>query len=271
MAYENITLEREDGIAVLTMNRPEKLNALNPGLLQDLSDACDELEADHAVRVVVLTGSGRAFSSGFDLTPGQERAAVPITARWDDTHRAPRTLLRFYYLRQPTIAAVNGFAIAAGNVLALSCDLVIASDVAQFAEPEIRHVAHSPFTMLPWLTNQKALNWFYLTGDTIDARQAAEMHLVNKVVTPDDLMTETMRAARRVARVPAFAAQVMKRSIHQAYDKMGFSSAFEHHLDIRLGEGLIPDVPEKEELSQLRQDQGLRAFLEARDGPFAAE
>ena len=269
MAYENILLEKRDGIAKITLNRPEKLNALSQALLADLRGALDEIEPDHEIRVVLLTGSGRAFSSGFDIAPGQHRAEVPATARWDAMHLAPRTLMRFWYLRQPTIAAVNGYAMAAGNVLALACDLVLASESAQFAEPEIRHVAHSPNTFLPFMTFNKHLNWFYLMGDTIDAQTAKEWGLVNRVVPPDQLEAAAWEAAVRLAKVPPFAAQHMKRSIHQTYEKMGFTAAFEDHLVMRMVEGLVPGVPEKDQLNKIRDEQGLRAFLEARDRPFA--
>src|SRR6266567_1095848 len=269
MPYDNVLLETRGGIARLTLNRPEKLNALSQPLLSDLRQALDEIEADHNIRVVILTGAGRAFSSGFDIAPARARAEVPATALWETSELSARSLLRLWYLRQPTIAAVNGYAMAAGNVLAMSCDLVIAASAAQFAEPEIRHVAHSPFTFLPFMTGNKNLNWFYLTGDTIDAQTAKEWGLVNKVVAPENLESETWSAAERVARVPPYAAQHMKRSIHQVYDKMGFSAAFDHHLVMRMVESLVPDVPEKTELYKLREEQGLRAFLEARDKPFA--
>jgi enoyl-CoA hydratase len=267
VGYESILLERRDGIARVTLNRPEKLNALSGDLLDELEQACDELEADYETRVVILTGSGRAFSSGFDIAP-RERHGVPAVERWDNTHQAPRRLLRFHYLRQPTIAAVNGYAIAAGNVLALSCDIVLASERAQFGEPEIRHVAHSPFTFLPFIMPLKHANWLYLSGETIAADAAARFGMVNKVVRHEDLEAEAWSAAQTLAQVPPFASQLMKRSINQTLDKMGYTEAFQHHLVLRGWEGLVPDVPEKEELNRIRDDQGLKAFLEHRDSPF---
>ena len=251
MAYENITLERADGIATITLNRPEKLNALSGDLLDDLEAACDELEQDYETRVVVLTGSGRAFSSGFDIAP-RERGSTEAIERWDTTHQAPRRLLRFHYLRQPTIAAVNGYAIAAGNVLAMSCDIVIASEAAMFGEPEIRHVAHSPFTFLPFQMPLTHANWLYLSGETIDASTAERFGMVNRVVPADELAAFAQRAAETLARVPPFATQLMKRSVNQTLDKMGYSEAFEHHLVLRAWEGLVPQVPEKDELNRIR-------------------
>jgi enoyl-CoA hydratase len=268
--FDNVILEKRDGIAKITLNRPEKLNALSTELLADLRGALDNVEADQDVRVVLLTGAGRAFSSGFDIAP-HERPSMRDTERWEQTHLAPRTLLRLWYLRQPTIAAVNGFAMAAGNVLAQACDIVIASEQAVFAEPEIRHVAHSPFTMLPFFTHHKKLAWFYYTGDTIDARTAESWGLVTEVVPHEQLEDAAWRAAKRIAMVPPFAAQIMKRSLQQTYDKMGFTEAFQHHLVLRMAEGLVPGVPEKEQLNKLRDEKGLKAFLEARDRPFAEQ
>jgi enoyl-CoA hydratase len=268
MPYENILLERRGGIAKITLNRPEKLNALSQQLLAELSAACDEIEADHDIRAVILTGAGRAFSSGMDIGPGRARAEVPATAQWETSTRSVRTLLRFWNLRQPTIAAVNGYAMGAGNVLALACDVVIASTTAVFAEPEVRHVDPSPFTFLPFLTNNKHLNWFYLTGDSIDAQTASNWGLVTTVVAPDELETASWQAAERIAKVPPYSAQMMKRSIHQVYDKMGFSEALEHNLAMRMIEHAATDVPEKELLHHVRDTAGMRAFLEARDGSF---
>jgi enoyl-CoA hydratase/carnithine racemase len=268
--YDNILLERSGAIATITLNRPEKLNALSAALQADLRAAFDEIDADHDIRAVILTGAGRAFSSGYDIAPGNERPDMPVTAKWDYTHLWPKTVLRPWSVRQPVIAAVNGFAMAAGNVLAMACDIVLASDQAVFAEPEVRHVAHSPFTMLPLLgVAHKKLTWFYYTGDTLDAATAEQWGLVTKVVPHDRLMAEARFAAERIAMVPPFAVQIMKQSLRQTYDKLGFHDAFQHHLVLRMAEGLVPGVPEKDELNKLRDERGLKAFLDHRDRKFA--
>ena len=268
MDYENIILEKRDGIATLTLNRPAKLNALSSALLAEFSDALDDVSEDHDVRVLVLTGAGTAFSAGFDITPGGAHGDRPATAHWDATHAPARTIMKLWHLRQPTISAVNGYALAAGNVLAMTADIVVASEDAQFGEPEIRHVAHSPAIMLPYMIPLRHLHWLYYTGDTIDARTAEKWNMVNMVVPADDLMAEARKVAERIAMVPPYATQTMKRSIKATYEKMGFSEAFEHHLMLRMMESSATDVPEKAALDAVRQDSGLKAFLEARDGPF---
>lgn len=268
MTYDCITLEKSDRVAVLTLNRPEKRNALSAELLDEFTDALDDVHNDHDVNALVLTGAGKAFCAGYDISPGQAGPDGPATAYWDAKHQPARALMKLWRLRQPTIAAVNGHALAAGNVLAMTADIVIASENAVFGEPEIRFVAHSPAIMLPFMIPFRHLNWLYLTGDTIDAHRAEKWNMVNWVVPHDQLMADALRAAKRLAAVPPYAAQMMKRSIKATYDEMGFPEAFERHLLLRMIEAMAPDVPEKEALDAIRQERGMRAFLEARDAPF---
>lgn len=272
MAYEYILFEQADGVATLTLNRPEKHNALSQGLLAELRDALDRVEAEKEVRVVVLTGAGRqAFSTGFDLNPRELAADAPHDeADWNLLiKRNFDTLMRIWNLRQPVIAAVNGHAIAAGSNLALICDVTIAAENATFGEPEIRHYALSPLLLLPYLANNsKAMHYLYYSGDTIGAEEALRLGLVGKVVPQEQLMPEAMRIARRIAQVPAYAVQLTKRSIKAAYEMMGFKNAMELH---RANDALVIDasqIAEKRKLMNVLQEQGLRAFLELRDGPF---
>ena len=268
MSYEFIKLDKSERIATLILNRPAKMNALSGELLQEFSDALDDVHNDHDVNALILTGAGKAFSAGYDISPGQTAEDAPATAYWDAKHLPARTLMKLWHLRQPTIAAVNGHALAAGNVLAMTADIVIASEDAVFGEPEIRFVAHSPAIMLPFMIPLRHLHWLYFTGDTIDARTAEKWNMVNWVVPTDELMTDARKAAARIAAVPPYAVQMMKRSIKGTYEKMGFSEAFEHHLMLRMIEAMAPDVPEKEALAAIRENEGMRAFLDARDAPF---
>ena len=267
MKYKFIKVDKQDHIATITLNRPEKMNALNSGLLSNFSDALDDINADHDINVVIVTGSDKAFSSGFDISPGRSHEDRPSTANWAETHMAPRVIMKLWNIRQPTISAVSGYALAAGNVLAMTADIVIAAESAVFGEPEIRHVAHSPAILLPYMIPFRHLHWLYYTGDMIDARTAEKWNMVNKVVPDGQLLDEARQVAERIARVPAFAVQTMKRSIKGTYDKMGFPDAFEHHLMLRMIEGMTPDA-DKEALDTIREENGMHAFLEARDNQF---
>ncbi|MGE0681516.1 MAG: enoyl-CoA hydratase/isomerase family protein [Candidatus Binatia bacterium] len=271
MAYEHLALDHTEGVATLILNRPEKQNALSQGLLAELRDVLDSIERDPNIRVVLLTGAGRAFSSGFDLSPKELEADAPKDEA--DWHRLIRlnfdTLMRIWHLRQPVIAAVNGPAIAAGSNLALICDITIASENASFGEPEIRHFALSPLILLPYFANNsKAMHYLYYSGDTIGAEEALKLGLVSKVVPLEQLLIEAQRIAQRIARVPAYPVQITKRSIKSAYEMMGFKNAMELH---RANDALVIDasqIEEKRKLMKVLMENGLRAFLELRDGPF---
>jgi enoyl-CoA hydratase/carnithine racemase len=246
MAYEYLLLQQSEGVATLTLNRPEKQNALSQGLMAELRDVLDAIERDASVRVVLITGAGRAFSSGFDLSPKELAADAPHDeADWNRLIKLNfDTLMRIWQLRQPVVAAVNGPAIAAGSNLALICDITIAADTATFGEPEIRHFALSPLLLLPYLAN------------------------ISKVVPLDQLLTEAQRIARRIAQAPAYPVQITKRSIKAAYEMMGFKNAMELH---RANDALVIDasqIEEKRKLMKALMENGLRAFLELRDGPF---
>jgi len=272
MAYEYLLCEQSDGVATITLNRPEKHNALSQPLLAELRGALDAVEADKDVRVVLLTGAGqRAFSTGFDLNPQALQSDAPQDeADWQRHIKLNfETLLRIWNLRQPVIAAVNGHAVAAGSNLALICDITLAADNATFGEPEIRHFALSPLLLLPYFANNsKAMHYLYYSGDTITAEEALKLGLVSKVVPQDQLLPEALRIARRIARVPAYAVQLTKRSIKAAYEMMGFKNAMEVH---RANDALVIDasqIEEKRRLMGVLMEKGLRAFLEVRDGPF---
>jgi len=272
MPYEYIGIEKEDGVATITLNRPEKHNALSQGLLAELRGTLDEIDTDKTIRVVVLTGAGRqAFSTGFDLNPRELTSDAPQDeADWNRLIRLNfETLMRIWNLRQPVVAAVNGHAVAAGSNLALICDVTIAADNATFGEPEIRHFALFPLLLLPYFANNsKAMHYLYYTGDTIGAEEALKLGLVSKVVSQDQLRSEAQRIARRIAQVPAYAVQLTKRSIKSAYEMMGFKNAMELH---RANDALVIDasqIEEKKKLMSTLMEKGFKAFLELRDGPF---
>ena len=272
MPYEYIGIEKEDGVAIITLNRPEKHNALSQGLLAELRGTLDEIDTDKTIRVVVLTGAGRqAFSTGFDLNPRELTSDSPQDeADWNRLIRLNfETLMRIWNLRQPVVAAVNGHAVAAGSNLALICDVTIAADNATFGEPEIRHFALSPLLLLPYFANNsKAMHYLYYTGDTIGPEEALKLGLVSKVVSQDQLRSEAQRIARRIAQVPAYAVQLTKRSIKSAYEMMGFKNAMELH---RANDALVIDasqIEEKKKLMGTLMEKGFKAFLELRDGPF---
>jgi len=175
--------------------------------------------------------------------------------------------LKLWGLRQPVIAAINGYALGAGAGLALACDLAIAADTARLGEPEIRHYALSPFLILPYLTHSRAVHEYYYMGDMLDAAAMQQLGLVNRVVPSGELEAAAWSMAERLAKVPPFAVQMKKRSLRQAYDLMGLGAAVRQN---GLADALVigANLPEQKALLDLLTREGMRAFLQARDGPF---
>jgi enoyl-CoA hydratase len=265
-----VLTEKRDLIATITLNRPEKLNALSRELVAELVEAFEALREDEAVRAVVLTGAGRAFSAGADLG-GQRGEHGRTIEEWEA--RMAENQARQFMVRdfpKPVIAAVHGYALGRGCELALWCDVVIASEEAKFGEPEIRH-GSMVASMIPYLANPQQAKLLILTGDTITAREALEMGLVARVVPPDRLLPEAQGIALRMAKVPPFAVRYNKQLINAMYDAMGFRSAMDYgHKIETLCHSRIPEAENVEgvNLERLRREAGVKAFLDARDRPF---
>jgi enoyl-CoA hydratase len=266
---DEVIYEKSDHVGVLTLNRPAVLNALTIDMLRTLRGHLDAIDADPDVRVVVITGAGdRAFSVGFDLSPDAGGPARTDAFRAEITSNFD-TFMRIWHLRVPTIAAVNGYALAAGSNLALCCDIAVASDRASFGEPEVRHYALSPLVLMPWFSgNRKMMHYLYYSGDSVNAQAALELGMIAKVVAHDALLDEALAMARRIAKVAPYAVQAMKDSVRQGYEIMGFTSAMRYHLLNDLSVMSAVGIPEKDELDELMARGDMRAFLDRRDGPL---
>lgn len=267
MPFDDLVVTVEGGVGTVTLNRPEKHNALRQQTFAELGRAIDQMEADADVRVVIVTAAGdRVFCSGIDL----EADGLPDnTPDWDaHTRGNGRILERIWYCDKPVITALNGGAIAAGCNLAVVGDLTVASENAFLAEPEIRHGALSPLLMMPWLINFKAFNELYLTGDRLPAQRARELGLVNYVVPPADLQEFVVNLARRVANAPLYALILAKRAVRLTLDIQGFKAAQDAHRYVDTFLLASRGVGEKERLMSILAEQGMGAFLRARDGAY---
>ncbi len=260
MAYEDILLEKKHNVATITLNAPDKLNALTVKMRQGLLTALDELAKDDDTRVVIVTGAGRGFCSGADLSGMGvgTRADMPRYRRievlgqgWADA---------VFKLEKPTIAAVNGPAVGAGFSLALSCDIRIASETARFGSVFVlRGLApdHGATYLLPRVVGMsKALELMY-TGEIIDAAEALRLGIVSRVVPPDNLMKVTQELAARIAKQPPLALELTKRVVHRS-----MVDDLNHHLD---WESQAQQICLRSEDNQ----EAIRAFLEKRPpNPF---
>src|SRR6266851_10530633 len=214
MTYETILYERRGATALITLNRPERLNAVNAAMLRELDAAMDAAEADEAVRAIVLAGAGNGFCSGFDLK--EQAAARPNgVAQWRPLlQRDFDAIMRFWHSPKPTLAAVRGPSLAGGCELALACDITIAAEDAVFGEPELRFGAGIVVMLLPWLTGPKRAKQLLLTGDdTLSARRAEAMGLVNEVVPTGEELTRALTIAGDLAMIDPMALRETKRAI----------------------------------------------------------
>ena len=270
MSFQNVIYERRDSIAYLTLNRPDKLNALNAGLIADLQDALDVVEADPDVRVAIITGAGRAFSAGFDINP-DPGSPSPLSGSPDQWRSHLQelidTFMKVWNLPKPVIAAVNGYALGGACELVQVCDVKIASERAVLGEPEIRAGFGPPLLITPYSVNLAAAKELLLTGDTVDAHEAARIGLVSRVVPHDQLMDECERAARKMCLMSQLGVKMSKIAVNRALENMGFLNAVSQNLELMT----IFDTstsPEQEEFNAVAAEKGLRAALNWRDARF---
>jgi len=215
-----VLYEKDGEVAVITLNRPERRNALSVSACRQLRGAWDRFEADDAARVAILTGAGdKAFCSGWDIT--EKRSGIELT----EADVAPRVETR-NFVTKPVIAAVNGPALAAAMALVEACDLGLASEGAWFALPEVKLGLHTaPFVQSLWTLPQHILMELLLTGEPLGARRAYEIGFVNRVVPLGELMSEALRLANVIARNAPLVVKVNKEMIYRGIEAMGMSAA----------------------------------------------
>jgi enoyl-CoA hydratase len=255
-SYETLLLERRGRVAVITINRPTKLNALNIQTRAEGAAALDELRDDESVRVVVITGAGeKAFVAGADIAEFEGRTAV--TQRDVMTARSLFTAVDTF--PKPVIAMINGFCLGGGCELALSCDIRVASETARFGQPEI-NLGIIPggggTQRLTRLVGEGKAMELILTGDMIDAQHAYNLGLVNLVVPAADLEAKTMELANRIAEKSPIALRMAKEAVKTA-------------ARANLDEGLRREIDLFAlTFSSQDKDEGVRAFLEKRKPDF---
>lgn len=254
--YETILLEKRDKVALLTINRPDKMNALNQQVRNEVCAALDELAADDSVRVLVITGAGeKSFIAGADINEFAGRTALA-----QREVMAARTIFSAVAdFPKPVIAMINGFCLGGGCELSLGCDIRIASEKAKFGQPEI-NLGIIPggggTQRLARLVGEGKAMEMILTGDLIPAQQAKEIGLVNDVVAPEELESRVMALANKIAEKSPVAARLGKKSVRNAA-RMGLREGLESEIELF---ALCFSSEDKEE--------GVRAFLEKRKPDF---
>ena len=256
MPFKFLTLEVADRIATLTVNRPDKLNALNDATIAELGQAIDQIRVDDSIGGVIITGAGRAFVAGADISELSSQTPVLAKAR---ARGGQDVFRRIETCPKPVIAAVNGFALGGGCELAMACHIRIASDAAKFGQPESKLgllPGYGGSQRLPRLVGKGRAVQLLITGEMIDAAEAYRIGLVNKVTTTNDLMTTAKEMMRVIlANGPLAVALCIE--------------AIDRGIEMSLEEGLILEANHFGLLAATDDmREGTRAFMEKRPAAF---
>lgn len=262
-----VLYETQGPIARITLNRPDKLNALNTEAVLELDRRVAEAAADDTVKVVLIAGNGRAFSAGYDINDEIEDGTnTPL--EWQPVlRRDVGVTLRIWSCPKPTIAVVQGYCLAGGCEIAMACDLIVAADDARFGEPEIQYGSGPVTLLMPFVLGQKKTNELLFTGDKIDAQAALAAGLVNKVVPLDELAGAAEELALRIAPTPLAVLRLTKQALNRAYEAKGLRTAVEANVDISaILNGA--NTPEQQEFDKIAASEGLKAALAWRDARY---
>jgi enoyl-CoA hydratase len=278
MSFETVLYHTDGPLAVLTLNRPAKLNAINGPMVEELGQALDLAEADMNVRAVILAGEGRAFSAGFDLDMGgdpAEMADIGFLRR--ELRRDLAIIMRFWDCPKVTIAAVHRYCLGSAMEMAVACDITIAAQGCCFGAPEVKFGSGIVALVLPWLIGPKRAKELLLTGDDrVSAERALEMGLVNRVVPAERLMEAALGLGRQIAVNDQLAVQLTKQAINRSCDVAGLRQALEQALEL----DVIIEATETEEsrqFNEILQRDGAKAAIAWREArlqqhaPNAAE
>lgn len=248
MDLECVIYEKHDGVAVARLNRPKVLNAMNKRLWLDLQAALDDAREDAAVKVVVITGEGRAFSTGADLKESKTRSIEDYRDYLVALQEVSRSVIRF---EKPTIAAINGFAIGSGYELALACDIRVAAEEAKIGSPEAKvtsSVTGGAFRLVQDLIGPGKARELLFTGEYIDGAEAERIGLVNQAVPMDRLMPTVMEMAGKIAANSAFSLKMIKKGLNMARGEVSLEALMEFEV-----EACLACVSTKERQSSLQE------------------
>jgi enoyl-CoA hydratase/carnithine racemase len=257
-AAGSLRTTRDGAVAVFTLDRPDKLNAITPAMTAALHGALDDAEADAGVRAIVVEGAGRAFSAGFDLEAGE----------WDGLEKIRREMqadfdliLRFWTSSKPTIAALHGYCLGGALELALACDLTVASEDCRLGAPEVKFGSGVVALLLPWITGPKQAKELLLTGDDrVSAQRAYDMGLVNRVAPTGEHRTAALALARDIAGNDEAAVRLTKLAVNRSYEAMGLRRALDQALELGI-EAEASETPESKAFNEILARDGAKAAL----------
>lgn len=257
-----VLFEKQDGIGIITLNRPEKRNAMNSAMIRGLGEHLHQAADDPQVKAIIIRGAGeKAFTAGFDLKESMGNDITDVVERRADTSHEIEFFKYLWYLPKPVISAVQGYCIGGGNTISLMSDMIIASDTATFGNPEIvlGYTPQIPVELWKMPMN-KAVEWYYM-GKYFSAEEMREMGVVNEVVPYERLLERSIEVAHQVAKVPAESMAIMKYNIRKVYDLRGFSNTLDFTAEVFNLSRINMQQKEMGDLKKSIESGGLKAAL----------
>ncbi len=251
MKFEFIIYEKRGGIATIKLNRPNVLNAMNKQLWVDVQNALEDAKNDAAVKALVITGEGRAFSTGADLKESKTRTLDAYREYLEELQEASRKIIRF---EKPTIAAINGYALGSGYELALACDIRIAAEEAQIGSPEAKvtsSITGGAFRLVQDLIGPGKAKELLFTGEYIDGQEAERIGLVNKAVPLAELDSEVRQMAEKIAANSAISLKMIKKGLQMARGEVSLEALMDFEI-----EACLTCVSTKERQASLEEFEG---------------
>ena len=231
MEFECIIYEKDEGIATIKLNRPQVLNAMNKQLWLDFQVALDDVKNDPEIKVLIITGEGRAFSTGADLKDSKDRSIEDYRDYLVELQETSRTIIRF---EKPIIAAINGYALGSGYELALACDIRLAAEEAKIGSPEARvtsSVTGGAMRLVQDLIGPGKAKELLFTSEYIDGKEAERIGLVNKAIPLDQLMERTSEMAKKIAENSAFSIKMIKKGLNMARGEVSLEALMDYEIE----------------------------------------
>lgn len=261
MAFQTVLYETRGPLAFISLNRPQKLNAINAAMVTELNMALDLADADKAVKVIILRGEGRCFSAGFDLNTDDETDAEISRTLHNDFS----LIMRFWDSEKPTIAAVHTYCLGSAMEMAVACDITIAADGCRFGAPEVKFGSGIVALLLPWLIGPKKSKELLLTGDDrVTSQQAEAWGLINRVVPGDQLHSTAEEIALGIAGNDQLAVRLTKIAINRSFEIAGMRKALEKALELDI-QVETSETDESMEFDRILKSQGAKAAIQWRN------
>jgi len=261
---EDILYEEDRYIGKIILNRPKKLNAITIEMYKEIARLIEKSEEKDHIRVIVISGAGKAFSAGFDLSVPASNNAKGVRKL---LYEANSSRWAIWNSSKPTIAKIQGYCLGGAFQIMLCCDFAIASGDSLFGEPEVKSAEPTNFPILPWVVGMRAAKKLAFLGELIDAKEATHLGLINECVPKEHLDEAVTKLANRLARIPANTLKVLKLGINKGYELRGFRDTIDYSIELSLGHHFSRSE-EEIEFGKIVREKGLKEALTWREKQF---